>query len=113
MREAVRSADDFTTAGFIALGAWRWVEAQAKTGAAPVYRYRFDLGAPPSEMHPVGKYAFHSDELEYVFGTLETRHGATWRPEDRKLSEEIDRVLDELCADGGPEWERAAAVAAV
>src|SRR5207302_9260248 len=39
--ESVRSADAYTTAGFIAFGAWRWAEAQASTGKSPVYRYRF------------------------------------------------------------------------
>jgi para-nitrobenzyl esterase len=32
---------------------------------------------------------WHSDELEYVFGTLDSRGGATWRPEDRTLSEQV------------------------
>jgi para-nitrobenzyl esterase len=90
-REAVQSADAYTTDAFIALDAWQWVEAQARTGGAPVYRFRFDLPATPSETHPEGKYAFHSDELEYVFGTLDVRRGATWRPEDRTLSE---RMMD-------------------
>jgi para-nitrobenzyl esterase len=87
--QAIRSADDFTTAGFIAFGAWKWADAQAATGHAPVYRFRFDRPAPPEENHPQGKYAFHSDELEYVFGTLDARHGAVWQPEDRALSAQI------------------------
>lgn len=33
--------------------------------------------------------AFHSAELEYVFGTLDVRQGATWKTEDRKLSEQM------------------------
>lgn len=100
--EAVRSADAYTTAGFIALGAWQWVQTQAATGAAPVYRYRFDLGSPASEMHPVARYAFHSDELEYVFGTLETRRGSTWRPEDRRLSEEMIGYWTNFARTGDP-----------
>jgi para-nitrobenzyl esterase len=100
--QAVRSADDFTTANFIALGAWKWVEAQVKTGKAPVYRYRFDLPATPSEMHPEGKYAFHSDELEYVFGTLETRHGAAWRPEDHRLSAQTMGYWTNFARTGDP-----------
>jgi para-nitrobenzyl esterase len=107
--EAVRSADDFTTAGFIALGTRKWVEAQVKTGGAPVYRYRFDLPATPSEMHPEGKYAFHSDELEYVFGTLETRHGATWRPEDYRLSEEMIGYWTNFAKSGNPNGKGLAA----
>jgi para-nitrobenzyl esterase len=87
--QAVRSADDFTTYAMIAGGTWKWAEAQSKTGQSPVYRYRFDRPAPPEENHPQGKYAFHSDELEYVFGTLDVRHGAVWHPEDRTLSAEM------------------------
>ena len=110
--EAVRSADAYTTAGFIAFGAWSWAEAQASTGKSPVYRYRFDRPATPSEMHPEGRYAFHSDELEYVFGTLDVRQGATWRPEDRKLSEEMMGYWTNFArtgdpnGDGLPHWPR-------
>jgi para-nitrobenzyl esterase len=100
--EAVHSADAYTTAGFIALGAWRWVEAQAATGQSPVYRYRFDLAAPPSEVHPDGGYAFHSDELEYVFGTLDTRVGAKWRPIDRALSDQMIAYWTNFARTGDP-----------
>ncbi len=104
--EAVQSADAYTTDQYIALGAWKWVKAQAQTGGAPVYRYRFDLPATPSEMHPEGKYAFHSDELEYVFGTLDVRHGATWRPEDRELSEEMIDYWTNFARSGDPNGKR-------
>jgi para-nitrobenzyl esterase len=100
--EAVRSADAYTTAQFIALGAWQWVQAETATGGAPVYRYRFDLGSPASEVHPVAGYAFHSDELEYVFGTLDTRHGATWRPEDHRLSEQMIGYWTNFARAGDP-----------
>ena len=54
--ESVRSADDYTTAGYIGLGAWRWVEVQASTGQSPVYRYRFDIGQIlPAPATPTGK----------------------------------------------------------
>ena len=109
---AVRSADDFTTDQFIAFGTWKWIEAQVKSGEEPVYRYLFELPAPPSEMHPEGKYAFHSDDLEYVFGTLDTRHGAVWRPEDRKLSDMMIAYWTNFAKTGDPngpglpEWPR-------
>lgn len=103
--QAVRSADDFTTNAFIAYGTWQWVEAHTRSGDSPVYRYHFELPATPSEMHPEGKYAFHSDELEYVFGTLDTRHGATWRPDDRKLSDEMVRYWTNFARTGDPNGE--------
>jgi len=100
--QAVRSADDLTTNSFIAMGAWKWVEGQRKTGQAPVYRYRFDRPAPPEPLHPTGKYAFHSTELEYVFGTLDVRHGATWQPADRKLSDEVVTYWTNFARSGNP-----------
>lgn len=100
--QAVRSADDFTTNGFIAVGGWRWAEAQSKTGQSPVYRFRFDRPAPPEENHPQGKYAFHSDELEYVFGTLDVRQGAVWHPEDRALSDQIVTYWTNFARTGDP-----------
>ncbi|MDE3106344.1 MAG: carboxylesterase family protein, partial [Acidobacteriota bacterium] len=100
--EAVHSADAYTTAQFIGEATWQWIEAHTHTGAAPVYRYRFDLASPPSEVHPEGKYAFHSAELEYVFGTLDTRRGATWRPEDRKLSEQMMEYWTNFARSGDP-----------
>jgi para-nitrobenzyl esterase len=100
--EAMRSADNYTTDAFIAESAWKWAQDEVQTNGAPVYRYRFDLPAPPSDMHPEGRYAFHSDELEYVFGTLDTRHGATWRPEDHTLSDQMMDYWTNFARTGDP-----------
>jgi para-nitrobenzyl esterase len=99
--EALRSAIDYQSDMFIALDTWQWIEAQVKTGDAPVYRYHFELPAPPSKFHP-GSFAFHSDDIEYVFGTLDTRPGAVWRPEDRKLSEEMMNYWTNFAKTGDP-----------
>jgi para-nitrobenzyl esterase len=99
--EAARSAIAYGSDGFIAFSTWKWIEAQAKTGEAPVYRYHFELAASPSKFHP-GWYAFHSDDIEYVFGTLDTRPGATWRPEDRVLSEQMMRYWTNFARTGNP-----------
>jgi para-nitrobenzyl esterase len=99
--QAVRSAIDYDGDTFIAFSTWRWIEAQVKTGASPVYRYHFELAAPPSKFHP-GWFAFHSDDIEYVFGTLDTRPGAEWRPEDRRLSDEIMNYWANFAKTGDP-----------
>jgi para-nitrobenzyl esterase len=109
--QAERSAIDYNGDTFIAFGTWKWIEAQVKTGDAAVYRYHFELPAPPSKFHP-GSYAFHSDDIEYVFGTLDTRPDAVWRPEDRKLSGEIMDYWTNFAKTGDPngaglpEWAR-------
>jgi len=99
--QAVRSAIDFGSDQFIAMGTWRWLEAHLKTGEAPVYRYHFELAATPSKFH-AGTYAFHSDDIEYVFGTLDTRPGWNVRPEDRKLSDQIMTYWTNFAKTGDP-----------
>jgi para-nitrobenzyl esterase len=106
--QAVRSAIDFGSDQFIAFGTWKWLEAQRKTGDAPVYRYHFELAALPSKYHP-GTYAFHSDDIEYVFGTLDTRPGEDVRPEDRQLSEAMMTYWTNFAKTGDPNAPAAAA----
>jgi len=52
--DAVVSADAYTTDQFLGIGTWQWVEAQAKTGGAPVYRYHFELPALRAKCIPRG-----------------------------------------------------------
>jgi para-nitrobenzyl esterase len=102
--QALRSVIDYGSDAFIALGTWKWMEAHRKTGASPVYRYHFELAALPSKFHP-GTFAFHSDDIEYVFGTLDTRPGETVRPEDRKLSDEMMSYWTNFAKSGDPNGE--------
>lgn len=99
--QAARSAIDYGSDAFIAFGTWKWIEAQRKTGDAPVYRYHFELPAPPSKFH-LGWFAFHSDDIEYVFGNLDTRPGAEWRPEDRELSDRMMTYWTNFARSGDP-----------
>jgi para-nitrobenzyl esterase len=99
--QATRSAIDYGGDTFIAFDTWKWIEAHSKTSESPVYRYRFELAALPSKYHP-GEFAFHSDDIEYVFGTLDTRTGETVRPEDRKLSEQMMSYWTNFAKTGNP-----------
>lgn len=98
---ALRSAIDYGGDAFIAFGTWQWLEAQRKTGRAPVYRYHFELAAPPSKFQR-GTFAFHSDDIEYVFGTLDTRPGYTVRAEDRRLSDLMMSYWTNFAKSGDP-----------
>lgn len=100
--EAVRAAKDFAGDKFIAQSTWAWLEAQVKTGGAPVYRYYFALGSPGDSYHPAAFGAFHSDDIEYVFGNLNSRLGAKWRPEDRKLSQRMQAYWTNFAKTGNP-----------
>ncbi len=99
--EARASATDFGGDMFIAFGTWKWMEIHRKTGESPVYRYKLDLASPPSKFHP-GSFAFHSDDIEYIFGTIDTRPGAVWRDEDRKLSDQMMSYWTNFAKTGDP-----------
>jgi para-nitrobenzyl esterase len=99
--QAVDSAIEYGGDSFIAFGTWKWLEAHRKTGESPVYRYHFELRALPSKYHP-GTFAFHSDDIEYLFGTLDTRPGETVRAEDSKLSDQMMSYWTNFARTGDP-----------
>jgi para-nitrobenzyl esterase len=100
--EAIRSAGVLAVDDFIVYSTWRWLEAQVNSGQAPVYRYRFDLRGPGDKFHPLNMGAFHSDDIEYVFGTLDSRPEAHWRPQDRQLSDQIQQYWTNFARTGDP-----------
>ncbi len=99
--EAVRSADDYAT-DRSALSTWAWLEAHLKTGNAPIYRYFFALPSPGDRNHTLAMGAFHSDDIEYVFGTLDSRPEMPIRPEDRALSELMQQYWTNFAKTGNP-----------
>ena len=100
--EALRAAEDFAGDTFISYSTWEWLEAHVKTGQSPIYRYHFELGSPGDPNHAASMGAFHSDDIEYVFGNLDSRKGAVWRPEDRGLSELMQTYWTNFAKTGNP-----------
>lgn len=98
----LRSAQDYAGDRFIAASTWDWMEAQSKTGKQPIYRYRFDLGPPSANPNAPKLGAYHSAEIEYVFGQLDSKAGIPWRPEDRQLSELMQKYWTNFAKTGDP-----------
>ena len=102
--EAIATAGDLANDTFIVYSTWKWIEMQAATGKAPVYRFRFDQPVPLPEGSPdvgVKGLAGHSWELEYVFGALDSKKAA-WTPEDRKTSEVVADYWANFIKKGNP-----------
>ena len=101
-QHALRSAEDYAGDKFIALSTWDWLESQSKTGKQPIYRYRFDMAPPSADPKAPNMNAYHSAEIEYVFGQLDSKAGVPWRPEDRQLSEQMQKYWANFARSGDP-----------
>jgi para-nitrobenzyl esterase len=99
---ARHSLDDFAGDQFIAWSTWNWLEAQSTTGKSPVYRYRFDLAPPATESLPATMGAYHSAEIDYVFGTLDLNKTRPWRSEDHALSAQMQKYWLNFAKSGDP-----------
>jgi para-nitrobenzyl esterase len=99
--QALRSAEDYAGDQFIAWSTWKWIEAQVMTGKQPVYRYRFDLGLP-SDPKGAQLGAYHSAEIEYVFGQLDSKAHMDWRASDRQLSRQMQKYWANFARRGDP-----------
>ncbi len=101
-QHVLRSAEDYAGDRFIAASTWQWIEAQSKTGTQPIYRYRFDMPITPTNPNAPRMGAYHSAEIEYVFGQLDSKTDAIWRPEDRQLSEVMQKYWANFARSGDP-----------
>ncbi|HVN21942.1 MAG TPA: carboxylesterase/lipase family protein [Dongiaceae bacterium] len=97
-----RSAQDYAGDKFIALSTWDWIEAQTKTGKQPVYRYRFDMAPFSNDPNAPRMGAYHSAEIEYVFGQLESKTDVIWRESDHKVSDVMQRYWSNFAKTGNP-----------
>jgi para-nitrobenzyl esterase len=88
---------------FIVYSTWKWIEMQTATGKAPVYRYLFDHVIPTAtgDAPADDPGAAHATDIEYVFGTMETKKLA-WRDSDRKVSELMSSYWTNFAKTGNP-----------
>jgi para-nitrobenzyl esterase len=98
----LRSAIDYASDTFISFSTWAWLEAQSKSGKHVIYRYRFDMAPPSSDPKAPKLGAYHSAEIEYVFGQLDSKAGVPWRSEDRALSEQMMKYWSNFAKNGDP-----------
>jgi para-nitrobenzyl esterase len=101
-KQAARSMIDFAGDRFIAFSTWKWLEAQTKTGKSPVYRYRFDMPHATDPKRPPNPGAYHSAEIEYVFGQLDAENWVSWTPEDHTLSDQMRKYWSDFARTGDP-----------
>ncbi len=103
--QAKRAAQDLASDRFIGYSTWKWIEMQGATGASPVFRYHFEDAAPVAASNKSAdaawRGAYHSSEIEFVFGNLAYKD-LPWRPEDRKLSEQMSSYWTNFAKTGNP-----------
>jgi para-nitrobenzyl esterase len=97
-----RSALDYASDRFISMSTWEWIDAQGKTGKQPIYRYRFDMTPAPKNPNAPRLGAYHSAEIEYVFGQLDSKTDTTWTQEDRDVSHAMQKYWSNFARTGNP-----------
>jgi para-nitrobenzyl esterase len=104
--QALRVLADFEGDRFIAFSTWKWLEAGKNSGKSPVYRYRFDMLHPADPKRPPNAGAYHSAEIEYVFGALDSENWVSWRPEDHTVSDQMRKYWSNFARSGDPNGPR-------
>jgi para-nitrobenzyl esterase len=100
--QAKRSLADLAGDHFIAFKTWEWLEAASSTGTKPVYRYRFDRSLTSDAKDKTALGAYHSAEIEYVFGTLDSKTDRLWTKEDREISALMQKYWVNFARSGDP-----------
>lgn len=122
--DVLQAATDLAGDRFIGYSTWKWIDAAAKTGGKPVYRYYYSRprpkmsaamgnatpglaggvirnagnAAPP----PPARGAVHSAEIEYAMGNLAGNKVYDWTPEDHKVSKAMQEYFANFVKTGNP-----------
>ncbi|MET0321198.1 MAG: carboxylesterase family protein [Duganella sp.] len=105
--DVMTAATNLASDRFIAYGTYKWLDAHARTGGQPVYRYYYTRARPGSTG------AAHSAEIEYALGNLDGNKVYAWTPEDRALSALMQDYFANFVKTGNPNaaglpaWPRA------
>jgi para-nitrobenzyl esterase len=95
--DALQSAVALSSDRSMVYPTWKWAERHARH--APVFVYQFDRNPPGSPFGPT-----HACEIEYVFGTLDSKPRDYLR-EDRELSERMGDYWVNFARAGDPNGE--------
>jgi len=104
--EVTQSATALASDQFIAFSTWKWIDAHARTGGKPVYRYYYSRPRPA--MNPgkgtagPARGAAHSAEIEYAMGNLATNEVYAWTSDDYKVSEIFQGYFANFVKTGNP-----------
>ncbi len=100
--QAARSGAEFAADRFIAYGTWAWLEAQAKTGRQPVYRYRFERAPPTDFFGSKTRGSYHSADILYVFGSFDAQPQVPWEATDHAVSDLMQTYWTNFARTGNP-----------
>jgi para-nitrobenzyl esterase len=96
------SAEELADDDFSGFSTWKWIEMHRKTGDSPAYEYHFEQVPAIGSGESVGSK--HSDEIEYVFQTLNSREGVVWTAKDRQLSDMVSSYWVNFAKVGDPNF---------
>jgi para-nitrobenzyl esterase len=99
---AMRSSEELADDDFSGFSTWKWIEMHRSTGGSPVYEYHFEQVPTVRSGELVGSK--HSDEIEYVFQTLDSRD-AVWTAKDYELSDRLSSYWVNFAKFGDPNFK--------
>jgi para-nitrobenzyl esterase len=102
--EVVQAATDLASDRFIAYSTWKWIDLQAKTSGARVYRYLYarPRPAPRTGNGYAARGAVHSAEIEYALGNLDVNDAYQWTADDHKVSTVMQDYFANFIRKGDP-----------